>query len=199
MKRIKNNDSISHTWAGQLITAGSYYTLQPTEYANWSMDAEVLSAIGSGIGIMNDGSNDLGVSAGIDLLKDFYTKPISSNISYQGSTTNSTKTETDLTLSPAGPYTVGTGKVFSLTHFFASYDSQTPMYVRFKKDTGGIGVWTTLFTLPLSIGASGGQSAVPLAFATPLKLGVAGDKFKITYEGTLPRGIISANFSGVES
>ena len=68
--RIKNNDTIAHTWVGQTISPSQYYTIQSTEYVSWSSNSILLAAIASGTAVVNDGTSDYtDLSAAIDFLK----------------------------------------------------------------------------------------------------------------------------------
>lgn len=68
--RIKNNDTITHTWVGQAISPSQYYTIQSTEYVSWSSDTTLLTAIANGVAIVNDQVSDItNLSAAIDFLK----------------------------------------------------------------------------------------------------------------------------------
>ncbi len=70
IKKIKNNDSETHTWVGQEIQAGQYYQIQPLEEMAWANDSSLLSDIGSGIAIVNDGSSDItDINEAINYLK----------------------------------------------------------------------------------------------------------------------------------
>jgi hypothetical protein len=70
-KVIKNVDSTSHTYAGQLIAEGSSYTIQATEQLKWSSDDALLADIASGKAVVNDGISDIvGISNQINFLKD---------------------------------------------------------------------------------------------------------------------------------
>lgn len=70
---IKNADTQSHTWTGQIITAGSYYEIEALEQVRWSEDNQVLVDLANGILIVatsNDGNNDItDVNQAINYLK----------------------------------------------------------------------------------------------------------------------------------
>lgn len=71
MKKFKNNKESSDTWCGQTIAADAYYEIQTAELFKWQNDSKVLTDIGSGDGIMNDGTNDItDVATAINFLKD---------------------------------------------------------------------------------------------------------------------------------
>jgi hypothetical protein len=105
-----------------------------------------------------------------------------------------TRTETDLSTTT---YTVPTGKKFSINNFTGNYDLQFTTIVRFKKQTGGVGAWETLFSLTLQVGGQG-QSTVPINFGNGVIIGTATDKFKITYECSNSRGTVRGFFTGNE-
>jgi len=69
-KRIKNADTVEHTWVGQTIPASEYYTIDPTQELTWSSNSILLAAIASGTAVVNDGTSDyVDLSAAIDFLK----------------------------------------------------------------------------------------------------------------------------------
>jgi hypothetical protein len=71
MKKIKNNDSAAHTWLGQTVQPGAYYTLQTLEETLWANDSTLLTAVAAGIAIVNDGASDFSdVNKAINYLKD---------------------------------------------------------------------------------------------------------------------------------
>jgi hypothetical protein len=59
IKKIKNNDSVSHIWCGQEIQPTEYYQIQPSEESRWANDSTVLSDIGNSLALVNDGSSDI--------------------------------------------------------------------------------------------------------------------------------------------
>lgn len=70
VKRIKNADTVEHTWVGQTILAGEYYTIDSTERSAWSSNSALLIAIANGTAIVNDGTSDItNLSTAIDCLK----------------------------------------------------------------------------------------------------------------------------------
>lgn len=68
---IKNVDSVSHTYAGQTISASGQYTIQnQTEQLAFANADNLLSDIANGLAVINDGVSDIsGVSAQINHLK----------------------------------------------------------------------------------------------------------------------------------
>lgn len=70
IKKIKNADAVEHTWVGQTIAAGEYYTIQPEQEVTWSNDPTLLTAIVAGTAVVNNGVDDLDFNSGINLLKD---------------------------------------------------------------------------------------------------------------------------------
>jgi hypothetical protein len=76
MKKFKNNKEVADVWCGMTIEAGVYYEIQPSELIRWQNDSKVLSDIGSGDGVMNNGSEDItDVATAINFLKDEDTTP----------------------------------------------------------------------------------------------------------------------------
>jgi hypothetical protein len=77
MNKIKNNKQTADSWTGQLIQAGEYYLIESTELSRWANDSKVLSDIGSGSLIFNDGTNDiLDVATAIISLRDEMIKEV---------------------------------------------------------------------------------------------------------------------------
>lgn len=71
MKKIKNNKTSTDVWCGQEIEPNQYYQIQLSEEYNWANDSKVLSDIGSGNLIINDGTSDIiEISDAINFLKD---------------------------------------------------------------------------------------------------------------------------------
>lgn len=67
---IKNADSVPHTWVGQTINPGVYYTVQPFELIRWQNNSVLLTAIGDGLAVVNNGSSDiLDVNTAVNYLK----------------------------------------------------------------------------------------------------------------------------------
>ena len=108
--------------------------------------------------------------------------------------TVATKTETDLS---GVTYTVPAGKNFVLTTINANYDTQSPLYIRLKKQTGGAGAFSTEVRLTVK---QHGQdaSSTSMTFPYGVYLATAGDVIKITYESALAKGSLWAAFTGIE-
>lgn len=71
MKRFKNNKVAADVWVGQEIQPGAYYEIQVLELHRWQNDSKVLTDVGSGDGVMNDGTADItGVAEAVNFLKD---------------------------------------------------------------------------------------------------------------------------------
>jgi hypothetical protein len=201
------------------------YTIPSQDYLLWAASSNVVTNIGSGDIIVNDGSSDLDISQGTDLIKGIFPSQVNVNqntspwyvkdddvyivlqsiasalgvttagILKQAEYTLPSKTETDI---PGITYTVPTGKKFLLTSFMGSYDAQTTIHLRFKKQTGGVGAWNQLFRITLEVGGQG-QSTIPLNFGNGIYIGEAGDKFKITGEASNSnKGTVWACFTGAE-
>ena len=77
MKKFKNNKQSADTWTGMTIQPGSYYEPLSDEIARWQNDSKVLSDIGSGNLIINNGTNDItDVAQAINFLKDTIPEPL---------------------------------------------------------------------------------------------------------------------------
>ena len=80
IKRIKNADTVEHTWVGQTIEAGAYHTIDPLVELTWMNNSGLLTAIATGLAVVNNGTVDITeVSSAINYLKNF-----SSSISSTG-------------------------------------------------------------------------------------------------------------------
>lgn len=135
-----------------------------------SVTHSMLSSIASGLGVSVPG-----------ILKQ-YEAPITS------------RAELDI---PNSFYTVGLGKKFLLTSFVGSYDAQATVYLRLKKQTNGIGAYSTVARITLQVSGQG-QSTVPINFGNGVLVGNAGDVFKMTIETSLIKGTYWAGYTGVE-
>jgi len=68
--KIKNADSVDHTWVGQTIVAGEYYTIQDVQLLNWQANDVLLAAIADGTAVVSNGTADIsGISNQINYLK----------------------------------------------------------------------------------------------------------------------------------
>jgi hypothetical protein len=80
-KIIKNMDSVDHIYAGQTVVAGGQYQIQSQEEGRWASDSSLLSDIGSGKAIVNNGTADItSVNLAINYLKDL---PLTDGDGYQ--------------------------------------------------------------------------------------------------------------------
>ena len=114
-------------------------------------------------------------------------------ISKESEASITTRTKTDWT----STYTVPTGKSFILTSFSCSYDAQGTLYVRLEKQTGGSGAFVTKERMVLMAGGnSEGTESIDCGIG--IKIGSAGDVFKITVEASLAKGTAHAQFAGNE-
>lgn len=75
-KILKNttNQIISVNDTGVSIPASGQYAIPPQDYLLWAASSNAISYIGSGNLVVNDGSVDLNISDGTDLLKGLYPK-----------------------------------------------------------------------------------------------------------------------------
>lgn len=73
-KILKNTTGspVTVTDTGITIAASSQYTIPPQDYLLWAASSNVITYIGSGTLIVNDGSFDLSISDGIDLIKGIF-------------------------------------------------------------------------------------------------------------------------------
>ena len=75
-KIVKNitGSSISILDTGVSIPAFGQYIIPPQDYPLWSSSDNIITEVGSGDVVVNDGSDDFGISDGIDLLKGIFQK-----------------------------------------------------------------------------------------------------------------------------
>lgn len=75
-KILKNTtgSNISIIDTGITILANGQYTIPPQDYLLWAASNNIITRIGSGSIIVNDGSVDLSISDGTDLIKGLYPK-----------------------------------------------------------------------------------------------------------------------------
>jgi len=75
-KIVKNNtnSSVEVSDVGVAVPASGQYVLNTTEYLIWADSADIVTLVGDGTLTVNDGSVDLGISEGIDLIKGIFQK-----------------------------------------------------------------------------------------------------------------------------
>lgn len=71
---IKNQSGLLKVYGGVEIANGGQYTIQDVERYLFSSDENLLADISSSDAVINDGTNDLGISDGIDHLKNYFNK-----------------------------------------------------------------------------------------------------------------------------
>ena len=226
-KILKNNTGspVIISDVGQTVPAASQLLIQVTDYLLYAASSDVIILIGDSTLTVNDGSTDLSISDGTDLIKGLFPTQIavtqiddpwrvndadaisilnSIAISLGASTASvfkfaelavTSRNEVDLT---GTSYTVPSGKQFFITSFSASYDAQAQMYVRVKKQTGGAGSFVTQFRMVMM---SGGQGESTKSFdfgGGGIFIGSPTDVFKITIESSISKGTIWAQFAGSE-
>lgn len=215
------------------LPVGSY-TIDPVNYLMWANSNDIVTRIGNGNVIVNDGSSNLSISDGIDLIKGYFPKKIGvlagDDLTPIGHVTDKLKVidqdaisilnsiAVGLGVSSASAvfkknevavtsrnefdlanttYTVPVGKKFVIGSFTASYDAQAALYVRLKKQTGGVGAWETQFRLNMMSGGQG-NSTLSYDLGNGMAIGNAGDIFKITIESSIAKGTIFASYGGGE-
>jgi hypothetical protein len=73
--KIKNTDSTSRTWLGQVVGSGEYYTVPGASLIDWANDSALLIDIADGYAIVNDGNDDItDVNDAINWLKGITTE-----------------------------------------------------------------------------------------------------------------------------
>lgn len=81
-KILKNNDQNNDYLLNDIginILKNSEYTIDPSHYAKFSASSNLITAIGDGSLVYNDGTNDLGINDAINHLKGFQKDKISTN------------------------------------------------------------------------------------------------------------------------
>ena len=154
---------------------------------------------GNEIGMEGENLDKLKVSDGdtataIANLSTIFGGGTSLNIFRSNDVSVTTKNEFDLS---GVSYTVPAGKSFLLTSFFGSYDSQSLMFIRLKRQLGGSGPFQTLYRLTLLSGGQG-SSTLSISFGSGIKIGSPNDVFKITIESSVAKGSAFGSFSGSE-
>lgn len=73
-KILKNNSgsTVSVADTGVSILNAGQYTIPPQDYLLWAGSGNVITYIGAGTLVVNDGSADLSISAGVDLIKGIF-------------------------------------------------------------------------------------------------------------------------------
>jgi len=73
-KILKNNTGsiVNVTDVGRSIPASGQYTIAPEEYWQWAASSDVITYIGDLTLTVNDGSFDLNISDGVDLIKGLF-------------------------------------------------------------------------------------------------------------------------------
>lgn len=228
-KILKNNTGspVVITDTGITVPASSSYTIAPQDYPLWSASSNVITFVGDSTITVNDGSADLSISDGIDLIKGLFPKKIAvgnlaltqflsfsgdrAKVEATGITLPSDSTfctilkQNEITLAAKSvetdiadcSYTVPAGKTFVLTMMAGNYDLSGPILIRFRKQTGGTGSWDRKFRLSLK---QHGQDPSHVSMPIPYGyiVGTAGDILKLTYESALKQGSLWACFVGIE-
>ena len=82
MSKILKNDSgatVTVSDTGVSIPDASQYTIQPQDYLLWAASSDVVTEVGAGNLVVNDGSFDLSISDGIDLIKGIFPTDVNIN------------------------------------------------------------------------------------------------------------------------
>lgn len=77
-KILKNNSgaSIDISDTGITIDNATQYTIPPVDYLLWAGSSNAVTEIGAGKLVVNDGSDDLSISDGVDLIKGIFPKNV---------------------------------------------------------------------------------------------------------------------------
>jgi hypothetical protein len=68
VKRIKNNTAVTQEWLDRILEPGEYYDIQTWDEKRWATDSEILTAIQSGDAVVNNGTEDLNSTDGLNWL-----------------------------------------------------------------------------------------------------------------------------------
>lgn len=73
-KILKNNTAspVDVTDTGVTVPASGQYTIPPQDYPLWAASSDVITVVGDSTLTVNDGSSDLTISDGIDLIKGLF-------------------------------------------------------------------------------------------------------------------------------
>jgi len=73
-KIVKNNtvSAIEIADVGVTVPASGQYTIPEQDYLLWAASSDIITEVGAGNLVINDGSQDLSISDGISLIKGFY-------------------------------------------------------------------------------------------------------------------------------
>ena len=134
VKKIKNDTGSTKTYLGQDILAGAYYQIQAVEEISWSSHSALLTDIGSGDAVVNDGSVDItDVNDAIDFLKGNLPTKVEQvhdvNASLEAETAFTTTTEFNtISGTTESPYLLlknpaASGKNLIVTHFNYGIDA----------------------------------------------------------------------------
>ena len=220
-KILKNttNQSVFVADTGVPLSANGQYTIPPQDYWLWAASSNVISYIGNGTLIVNDGSFDLSINEGVALIQHMFPSTVQvsnfpseievkndsgnpvtvqgnlsvtlkfSNIQRNAEFNINQKIETDIS---GVTYTVASGKTFYITQFACASDSPSPVSIRIKVYSGATLINTIKINLA-SNGAWGGHSwPNGVAFAT------AGQVVKATFDPQSAKGSGWAMFAGFE-
>lgn len=80
MSKILKNTTLSPIAVGDtgitIQVSPTDYTIPPQDYPLWASSSDTVTQVGAGNIIVNDGSNDLSISDGVDLIKGIFPNPI---------------------------------------------------------------------------------------------------------------------------
>ena len=204
------NSSVPIADTGIQIPANGTYTIQPQDYWLWASSSDIITKIGNGTIVVNDGSVDLSINEAVSIIQHMFPSNITINnnndepIPVTGNLTVTlkqsdiqrnaefnitSKVETDI----AGvSYTVTSGKTFYLTQFAVASDSPSPVAMRLRVYNGA----TLVNTIKINIssnGAWGGHS-----WPNGVLYATEGMVVKATFDPQAAKGSGWAMFAGFE-
>lgn len=77
---LKNTTNADINVAGQIVDANGQYTVQSTDLSRFASDDNLMVDIASGDIVVNDGTGDLGAAQGIDLIKGYFPKSVTTEV-----------------------------------------------------------------------------------------------------------------------
>lgn len=142
MSKILKNTTASDIFVADVginISANSDYTIPYTDSLLWASSSNAVTYIGNGDIVVNDGTNDLSITDGIDLIKGIFPKEV--GIIYEGNKaivdeTGALKTTAVLESDPNNPATVSfSGEKFDAFGRFRISEPQSIFDVSFTNDS----------------------------------------------------------------
>lgn len=188
-----DKDTFTYGTSAENPIGGVFQDTSPTVSAGQTGGLRMTQYRALHTNLRNNSGTEIGTSTN-PIITQSSTSTGRANILMQNEFNVTSKGETDV---PGTIYTVASSKTFALSSIELSYDTQSVLFLRFKKQTGGVGSFVTL--LRISVAVSGQDTSCKnFTFTVPINVGSAGDVFKLTYDASLAKGTLWAGYSGEE-